>query len=87
MKNSENSIKVWDPFVRIFHWTLALAFIIAYVTEEDFLSIHSFAGYTIISLLLLLFFLEWPLVWVWEPLWSWCGVTLKSLAPELICWP
>lgn len=53
MKNSKNTIKVWDPFVRVFHWTLALAFIIAYVTEEDFLSIHSFAGYTIISLILL----------------------------------
>lgn len=52
MKNSENTIKVWDPFVRVFHWTLVLSFLVAYVTEEDFLSIHSYAGYIVLSLLL-----------------------------------
>jgi len=51
MSNNENTVKVWDPFVRIFHWTLVLSFIIAYITEEDFLDIHSFAGYTILVLL------------------------------------
>ena len=53
MSNSTNSVKVWDPFVRIFHWTLVLSFFIAYITEEDFLVIHSFAGYTVLALLLL----------------------------------
>lgn len=53
MSNNENSVKVWDPFVRIFHWTLVLSFFIAYITEEDFLTIHSFAGYTVITLLIL----------------------------------
>lgn len=54
MSNSSNNItKVWDPFVRVFHWTLVLSFFIAYITEEDFLTIHSFAGYTILALLLL----------------------------------
>lgn len=51
--SSNNTTKVWDPFVRVFHWTLVLSFFIAYITEEDFLTIHSFAGYTILALLLL----------------------------------
>lgn len=53
MSDSNNITKVWDPFVRIFHWTLVLSFFIAYITEEDFLTIHSFAGYAILALLLL----------------------------------
>ena len=53
MSNSTNSVKVWDPFVRLFHWTLVLSFFIAYITEEDFLVIHSFAGYTVLALLVL----------------------------------
>ena len=53
MSNNSSIVKVWDPFVRIFHWTLVLSFFIAYVTEEDFLTIHTFAGYTVLSLLIL----------------------------------
>lgn len=53
MSNTSPLIKVWDPFVRIFHWSLVLAFIIAYISEEDFLFIHTFAGYTVLALILL----------------------------------
>ncbi len=42
---------VWDPLVRIFHWTLVIAFITAFISEDDYLTIHSWAGYTILSLL------------------------------------
>lgn len=45
-------IKVWDPAVRIFHWSLVAAFIIAYVSEDDFMTIHAYAGYIIIGLLI-----------------------------------
>ncbi len=48
-----NTIKVWDPFIRIFHWGLVLAFTVAYFTEEDLLSIHTLAGYVILGLLAL----------------------------------
>ena len=50
-----SQIKVWDPLVRFFHWALVSAFIIAYITEEDFLTIHSWAGYLILSLLCIRF--------------------------------
>lgn len=44
--------KVWDPLTRIFHWSLAAAFIIAYVTEEDLLAPHVWAGYVVLGLIL-----------------------------------
>ncbi|MFK5915145.1 MAG: cytochrome b/b6 domain-containing protein [Woeseiaceae bacterium] len=53
MSNSTKSVKVWDLFIRFFHWTLVLSFFIAYITEEDFLEIHSYAGYIVLALILL----------------------------------
>ncbi len=50
-----SQIKVWDPLVRFFHWALVSAFIITYITEEDFLTIHSWAGYLILLLLCIRF--------------------------------
>jgi len=48
MKNS--AIYVWDPLVRIFHWSLVLAFSIAYLTEDDLMAVHEFAGYVVLGL-------------------------------------
>ncbi|MCK5359329.1 MAG: cytochrome b/b6 domain-containing protein [Gammaproteobacteria bacterium] len=56
----QQTIKVWDPFVRIFHWGLVLAFTVAYLTEEDILSIHTLAGYVVLGLLSLR--LVWGLI-------------------------
>ncbi len=50
-----SQIKVWDPLVRFFHWSLVTAFAIAYITEEDLLDIHSWAGYLILILLCIRF--------------------------------
>lgn len=45
-------VKVWDPFVRIFHWTLVVSFLLAYVTEDDYLDVHVIAGYVALGLVL-----------------------------------
>jgi len=47
---TENQIKVWDPLVRIFHWTLVVAFFTAYFTEDELQDIHVLAGYTVAGL-------------------------------------
>lgn len=49
--NNTDKIRVWDPVVRLFHWILVISFAVAYVTEEDFLSLHVWAGYVILGLL------------------------------------
>ena len=48
-----DKIYIWDPLVRIFHWTLVITFSIAFISEDDYLTIHSWAGYTILSLLMI----------------------------------
>lgn len=48
-----NTVRVWDPVVRIFHWALVAAFTIAYASGEDFLTLHSWAGYLIVALLMI----------------------------------
>lgn len=44
-------VKVWDPLVRIFHWSMVSAFFIAYFTEDDLLDLHVYAGYVVAGLL------------------------------------
>lgn len=57
---SLREIRVWDPAVRIFHWSLALAFALAYLTEDDWQWLHTNAGYVIAALIL--FRLLWGLI-------------------------
>ena len=30
-------VRVWDPLVRLFHWSLAVSFLVAFLTEDDLL--------------------------------------------------
>ena len=40
------TIRVWDPFVRAFHWSLALSFAVAWLSGEGPERLHELAGYT-----------------------------------------
>ncbi|MGE4080662.1 MAG: hypothetical protein AB7F22_34520 [Reyranella sp.] len=53
-------IQVWDPFVRVAHWTIAIGFFIAYLAEDDLLTIHVWAGYVVGTLMLM------------RVVWGWC---------------
>jgi cytochrome b len=47
------TVKVWDLFVRVFHWSLASLFVIAYATGDEVERVHVAAGYAIAGLIVL----------------------------------
>ena len=56
MERGINKVRVWDPLIRIFHWTLVVAFTVAYFTDdEDLLLPHVWAGYVVVGLLVFRF--------------------------------
>jgi cytochrome b len=57
---STNTVKVWDPIVRIGHWTLVIAFFTAYFTEDALMTQHIWAGYVVAGVVLFRFF--WGLI-------------------------
>jgi len=48
---TQELIKVWDLPLRIFHWLLVAGFFVAYLTEDDLLTVHVWAGYLVAGLL------------------------------------
>jgi cytochrome b len=48
---SANQIRVWDPLVRVFHWSLVATFTLAYFTGEEESLVHVYAGYVVAGLL------------------------------------
>jgi cytochrome b len=47
------TVRIWDPFVRIFHWSLVASFAVAWLTAEDWRALHLWAGYAAGSLVAL----------------------------------
>jgi cytochrome b len=47
-------VKVWDPFVRVAHWTLVSCVIVAWFTRE---SVHEALGYAALAVI------AWRIVW------------------------
>jgi len=46
-----STVRVWDPVVRLFHWSLVVAFVVAWLTGDEMKTVHEAAGYTIVGLL------------------------------------
>ena len=55
-----STVKAWDPLIRVFHWSLVFFFLLAFITEDDWLNLHVQAGYAVT--LLIGFRLLWGLV-------------------------
>jgi cytochrome b len=57
---TSGKLRVWDPLVRIFHWSLVGAFAIAWLTADELQPVHEIAGYVVAGLVA--FRLVWGLV-------------------------
>lgn len=51
MQDGSTSIRVWDPFVRFFHWSLVLSYAAAWASAEEFESLHEQTGYFVLTLI------------------------------------
>jgi cytochrome b len=59
--STERTVVVWDPLVRIFHWSLVAGFTVAYLSgESETPKLHAWSGYIVGGLIL--FRLLWGLV-------------------------
>ena len=52
-RRSRETLRVWDPFVRTFHWMLVLSFGTAWLSSHSSESIHHFTGYVAAGLILI----------------------------------
>jgi len=48
--STQERIRVWDPAVRIFHWSLVVSFAVAYLSAEDEGMLHIYSGYVVMGL-------------------------------------
>ncbi|MDD1611657.1 MAG: cytochrome b/b6 domain-containing protein [Methylococcaceae bacterium] len=50
--NNQSTVPVWDILIRIFHWSLVVSFIVAYLTSEEENPWHIYSGYTVLGLII-----------------------------------
>lgn len=53
-------VRVWDPLIRVFHWSIVAAFAVAWLSAEELDTVHEVAGYVVAGLVA--FRLIWGLV-------------------------
>jgi len=51
MRDTE-TVKVWDIWVRVFHWSLVALFVVAYFTAEEENIVHIYSGYAVLGLVI-----------------------------------
>ena len=51
MTETPATVRVWDPLVRLFHWSLVGAYAIAYFTQEQEYELHIASGYAVAGLI------------------------------------
>ena len=51
-RTNGNAVYVWDPFVRLSHWIVAFAALLAYYSHGGLLDVHRLAGYVVILLVI-----------------------------------
>ncbi|UJM85340.1 cytochrome b/b6 domain-containing protein [Rhodanobacter denitrificans] len=69
------TVKVWDPLVRVFHWSLAGLFLANFFTEDGEL-VHRGIGYAVLALLAVRF------------VWGWVGTRharFADVSGHLVC--
>jgi cytochrome b len=49
---TDTRIRVWDPLVRLFHWSLVVTFTVAYFTGDEDNLVHIWSGYAVIGLVI-----------------------------------
>ncbi|MGE3832868.1 MAG: cytochrome b/b6 domain-containing protein [Parvibaculaceae bacterium] len=54
------TVRVWDPAVRIFHWSLAASILAAWLTADEWKTVHIWAGYA--AAVLIAFRLFWGFI-------------------------
>lgn len=47
----EATVRVWDPLVRVFHWSLVLSFALAWISADEWDDLHIWAGYAAAALI------------------------------------
>jgi cytochrome b len=53
MQDDSNSVRVWDRFVRVFHWSLVSCVLVNYFLVEDGETLHQWIGYAASALVVM----------------------------------
>ncbi|BDI03815.1 cytochrome b/b6 domain-containing protein [Sphaerotilus microaerophilus] len=53
MQDDSNSIRVWDRFVRVFHWSLVSCVLVNYFLVDDGETLHQWIGYAASALVVM----------------------------------